>query len=378
MANELPESADVVIVGSGILGASIAFNLAEAGANVVVVERGDFCGEASGANVGLVTVSTKAPGLLLDLARRSVDLYPTLSERLGSDIKYERTGGIVVAMTPEQLDARHKLTEEQRAAGIDVRHVTGEEILDLEPILPETILGGSYCPTDGVIYPFAIVAAYLERAQELGMRFVPRTEVTGIQVQDGRVTGVETSRGTVRAGHVVNAAGAWAGVVSEMAGVNAPVVPVRGQVLLTERMQPFTKHVVLGVEPSLRQTWAGNALIGSTTEYVGHEKINTLKTIRHFAQGMVSAFPGLADTHIIRSWSGLRPGTPDEMPILGESKAVKGFVIATGAFRNGMLYGPAMGEVITEEILGKPLSIDIDVARPERFEQQEAPIGVSA
>jgi glycine/D-amino acid oxidase-like deaminating enzyme len=155
-----------------------------------------------------------------------------------------------------------------------------------------------------------------------------------------------------------------------MAGITAPVVPVRGQVLITERMRHFTKHVVLGVEPSLRQTWAGNGLVGSTTEYVGHDKHNTLQTIRHFAQGMIATFPDLATTQIIRSWTGLRPGTPDEMPILGESEKVKGFVIATGAFRNGMLYGPAMGEVIRDVVLGKAPSINIEVARPERFEPE--------
>lgn len=369
MADDLPQSADVVVVGSGILGAAVAYNLAEAGVRVVVLERGEFCGEASGANVGLVTVSTKPPGLLLNLARTSVALYPTLGERLGRDVHYRQSGGLVVAMTPEELAARRALTETQRAVGVNVRHVTREEACEIEPSLPETILGGSYCPQDGYVYPFAVVAAFLERAQELGARLFPRTAAIGFRVEDGRVTAVETPRGRIQTGWVVNAAGAWAGEVSRLAGIATPVIPVRGQVLVTEPMPPLVKHVVLGVEPSIRQTWAGNGVIGSTTERVGYNKDNTLATIRHFAQGIVAMYPQLADMQIIRAWSGLRPGTPDDMPILGESGKVRGFVLAAGAFRNGMLYGPAVGQVIAEEILGKPRSIDIDVARPDRFEQ---------
>jgi sarcosine oxidase subunit beta len=371
----IPDRVDVVVVGSGIVGSAVAFNLAEAGAKVAVVERGEFCGEASGANVGLVTISTKAPGVLLDLARLSIGLYPTLSERLGRDIQYRRSGGIVVAMTPEALDARRRLTEVQQAEGLDVRHVTAEEALDLEPSLPETILGGSYSPLDGYVYPFAIVGAYIARAAELGARMVPKTEVTGFRIEGDRLTGVETSRGTIATEWAVNAAGAWAGAVSELAGLKTPVIPVRGQVLLTEPMPPFVRHVVLGVEPSLRQTFAGNGVIGSTTEYVGHVKLNTLVTMRHFARGIIGMYPHLGDTQIIRMWAGLRPGTPDEIPIVGASRRIKGFAVGGGTFRYGMVYGPAVGQVLAEEIMGKPLSVNVDAARPERFEERPAVTG---
>jgi glycine oxidase ThiO len=367
-SNTLPERSDVVVIGAGIVGAASAFNLVEAGLKVTLIERGDFCGEASGANVGLVTVSTKPPGLLLDLARRSVELYPVLSETLGRHVQYEQTGSVIVAVTPEGLDERRELTELQRAVGIEVDHLTGDEARALEPMLPDTVLGGSTCKYDGVVYPFSAVAAYLERAQDLGMTFLPHTEVTGIAVRDGKIEGVQTSKGTISTDHVVNAGGAWAGEVSKMAGIETPIVPVRGQVLVTEPVEGLPKRVILGVEPSIRSTWAANGVIGSTKEYAGFEKRTTLETIAHFARGMIEMYPVLKDIQIIRAWSGLRPGTPDEMPVLGESERVRGFVVAGGAFRNGMLYGPAMGEVVRDIVLGREPSVDLAPARLERFE----------
>ena len=366
MADNQPRKADVVVIGSGIFGAAIAYNLAMQGVDVVVVERGEFCGEASGANVGLITVSTKAPGLLLDLALLSAELYSKMSETLGHNVQYEQVGGLVLAGTPTELDARDALTEAQRAVGVDIRHINAEEALDLEPALPETVLGGAFCPMDGYVYPFAVVEAYLDKARALGVKMVARTEVTGIDMDADRVTGIQTTRGPIQARWVVNAAGSWAGEVSALAGLHTPTVPVRGQIMVTEPLPLIIKHVILGVS-SFRQTWAGNALIGGTTERVGHNKENTLAVIRQLAQGTTAVYPQLRDVQVLRIWAGLRPGTPDEMPLLGESQQVKGFVIAGGAFRNGMLYGPAVGQVIAEEILGKPLSVNIDVARPERF-----------
>jgi glycine/D-amino acid oxidase-like deaminating enzyme len=362
--DQLPARSDVVVIGSGIF----AYNLTAAGMSVTVIERGDFCGEASGANVGLITSTSKEPGLLLDLGRRSVDLYTRLDEILGRFVHFEQTGSMTVAITPEGLEARRDLTLRQQAVGVDVYHLDGDEARELEPSLPEIVLGSSYCPHDGVVYPFAVVAAYLERAMELGMRFVPHTDVVGVDVQDGRVQRVRTTRGTIATNHVVNAAGAWAGDVAAMAGLEIPVIPVRGQVLVTEPLDGLPDRVILGIDPSIRATWAANGLIGSTKEYVGFEKKNKLETMRDFARGLTAMFPHLTDVQVIRGWSGLRPGTPDEMIVLGESEQISGFVTATGAFRNGMLYGPAVGEVIRDVVLGKPPAFDLTPARPERFE----------
>ncbi|HET8522499.1 MAG TPA: FAD-dependent oxidoreductase [Thermomicrobiales bacterium] len=367
--HHLSPMAEVVIIGSGIFGAAIGYHLAEAGLNVVIVERGAFCGEASGANVGLVTVSAKPIGVLFDLAWMGQRRYETLSERLGRDIHFRQPGTMNLTSTPEDLAERRQLTEAQRERGLDVRHISGDEARELEPWIPDSILGGSFCPTDGGVYPFAVVKAYLAKAQELGVKLFVGAEVTGVSVENGRATGVETTRGPIRAKWVVNAAGAWAERISAMVGLRTPMTPVRGQLLVTLPLPPLMNRVVFGVEPSVRQMYSGNSIVGSVTQRAGFDKRLTPQTIRALARGIVELHPALASAPVIRGWAGLRPGTPDEMPILGVSRRVPGFVIATGGFRNGILYGPAAGQLIADDILGRPLEIDIDPLRPERFEE---------
>lgn len=368
----LPESTDVVVIGAGIVGASVAYNLAKSGFQVVIVERGDFCGEASGANVGLLTAATKVPGLLFELAHRGVQRYATLTEELGKDIKLHQIGTLVVATTPEELAERRALTEAQRAAGMDIQHVTAEEARAIEPRLPGEVLGGAFYPLDGYVYPFLVVSAYLDAAASLGARFVPHTTVRGVRVEGNRVAGVETDRGRIACSWVVNAAGAWAHEVSAMVGLHTPMVPVRGQVLVTEPVGAYVSTIVMGFAPSLRPTWAGNLTIGSTTEQAGYVKQTSLAVIRRYAQGIVALYPDLAETQVIRGWTGLRPGTPDGLPYLGESEQVGGFVLATGTFRDGVLYAPAVGEVIAAAMRGEAPPFDIAEASPERFEAARA------
>ncbi|MGH2561269.1 MAG: NAD(P)/FAD-dependent oxidoreductase [Thermomicrobiales bacterium] len=364
-----PASADVVVVGAGMFGGAVACHLAEAGMGVVVVERSDFCGEASGANVGLVTVSAKPMGPLFDLAWMGLQRYDGLEGRLGRPICFRRPGTMNLATTAAELAERRALTEAQRARGLDVRHIDGDEARTLEPWLPAAMLGGSFCPVDGAVYPFEVVRGYLAKARACGARLLTQTKVTGVMLEGGRVAGVETTRGAIRAPWVVNAAGAWANEIGAMVGVPTPMVPVKGQVLVTAPLPVFqhTRHVVFGIEPALRQMPSGNALIAATIERVGYDKRLTAGTIKAFAREIVALHPRMAAVPLMRGWAGLRPGTPDDYPILGASRAAPGFVVATGAYRSGMLYGPAVGELIADEILERTPAICLDPFRPERF-----------
>lgn len=372
--DSLPHEADAVVIGSGIFGAAIAYNLVDAGLNVVVVERGDFCSEASGANFGLVSGSHRSPKLLADLTRRSEQIYANFKTTIGRDLQYEPTGVIRVGLNPEELEKVREWVELRRAVGIDAKFLSADELRSMEPMLPASMLGGGYSPEGGFIYPFSAVAGYLSRTQELGGKLVPFTEVTGITVRDRRVESVQTTRGSIRTRYVVNAAGAWAGNVSEMVQLYTPIIPIRGQVLVTEPVKGFRNHVISGLFPSLGKTWAGNGLIGSIQEDVGFDKSVTLATLRKFAMGIAEYYPSLKHIQVMRAWAGLRPKTPDRVPILGESEQVRGFILATGGFDIGMMLGPAVGEALRDVVLGSPPAFDLTVARPERFTESQAPL----
>jgi sarcosine oxidase subunit beta len=296
--------------------------------------------------------------------------YTTLDARLGRPIGFRQPGTMNLVVDQAELEERRRLTDAQRALGFDVRHITGDEARDLEPWLPTSVLGGSFCQLDGAVYPFTVVKAYLRKAQEQGARLFVGTEVTGVSKDRGRVTGVQTRLGSIGASWVVNAAGAWANDVSAMVGLRTPTVPMRGQVLVTVPLPPLprTRHIVFGVEPALRQMPTGNTLIAATIERAGYDKRVTPRAVKRFAQEIISFHPEMATTPILRGWAGLRPGSQDELPILGASRIVPGFVIASGAFRNGVLYGPAVGELIANDMLNRPQEIDLTPFRPERFE----------
>lgn len=369
-AESFPPAADAVVIGAGIFGAAVACHLAEAGMRVVVVEQGEFCGEASGANVGLVTASAKPMGPLFDLAWMGLRRHATLEARLGRPTSFRQPGTMNLATTPDDLAARRALTEAQRERGLDVRHIDGDEARELEPWVPGSVLGGSFCPVDGAVYPFAVVQGYLVQARAHGARLFIQTKVTAVTQAGGRVVGVETTRGPIRAPWVVNAAGAWAGEIGAMAGVCIPTEPVKGQVLVTVPLPTFRhpRHIVFGVEPALRQMPAGNALIAATIEHAGFDKRLTPAAIKMFAREITALHPQMAAVPLLRGWAGLRPGTPDDLPILGASRQAPGFVAAAGAYRNGILNGPAVGELIAAEMLGHTPEMNLDPFRPERFE----------
>ncbi len=361
------DRADAVVIGGGIVGTASAYYLAAAGLDVVLVERGQLCGEASGANLGWLTISTKPPGILLKLARLSLGIYRRFTATIDPHVHIERTGGMVCALTEAELEARAALTREQRALGVDVAMLTPDEALEIEPMLPRRFLGASYCPDDSLVYPFDAVLGFARAATRLGARLYTETPALAIRRSGGAVEGVDTPAGPVLAPVVVNCAGAWADAVGRMVGAPLPVVPCRGQAMVTERTVPRLRGIVMGFPVSLRQAHTGNIVIGSTKEYVGEDKRTALDVLLGYGREGVRDFPWLADLHIIRAWAGLRPATPDELPILGPVEGVPGYYVAGGAFRNGMMYGPALGTLLAQLVTGKQPTLDVGCLTPMRF-----------
>lgn len=367
-------SADVVVIGGGAIGAAVTFYLAKAGKRVTLVERRGLAHEASGANAGYVTLFSghsyeePDPGPLYSLTRLGLDGYASLGEEVGIDIEYERCGGVVVADTEEKLQVSRRAYEGYKTHGVPVEWLGPEEVRASEPaFFSDRILGGVFCPLNGQVNPLLATRALALGARRLGATLLLGTVAHGISCEDGRVQAVRTNAGDIPCEFVVNAAGAWAAEIGAMVGVEIPVLPARGQILLTEPVPRFIRRIVTGVEPYARQTRRGNVIVGSTVENAGFDKRVTAEAVGHLARGVLAHFPRLCGLQVIRTWAGLRPATPDNRPIIQVLEEPRGFCLATGHGRRGIVYAPGTGQLVAQMIAGKPPSLPVEAFTLGRF-----------
>lgn len=371
-------SADVVVIGGGIIGLTSAHALAKAGLRVTVVERRGIGQEASGANVGLVTlfsshsIDEPDPGPVYALTRASMDVYAALGDELDADVEYERCGGVVTARTPEKLADLRRAYEGYRAHGVPVEWLDARGVRDCEPaFFSDDVIGGVFCPLNGQLNPLLLCRAFARGARRLGARIMLGTSVRhifcGTDPGAGRVRAVRTSEGDIPCDAVVNAAGAWAAEIGEMVGQSLPVRPARGQILLTEPLPRFIRRVIAGAEPSARQSRRGNVIVGSTVEDAGFDTRTTPDTIERFARGVASHYPALAGARVIRSWAGLRPATPDHKPIIELSVEPERLCLAVGHSRRGICYAAGTGRLVAELITGREPFLPLDTFSSSRF-----------
>jgi glycine/D-amino acid oxidase-like deaminating enzyme len=367
-------TSEVVVIGGGVIGTAVAYYLAKAGTRVTVVERRGLGQEASGANVGLVTLFSghsfeePDPGPVYELTRASADAYTTLGGEIGVDIEYERDGGVVFAETEDKLGVIRRAFEGYRRHGVPIEWLDSRGVLDCEPAFySDRVLGGVFCPLNGQINPLMLCRALAQGARRHGAKMLLGTTVEGITCDGGRVSAVRTAAGDIGCEFVVNAAGAWAGEVGAMVGVTVPVIPARGQIMLTEPVPRFIRRVVSGAEPSARQTRRGNVIIGSTVEDAGFDKNVTTNTIAEFAHGVLAHFPRLRGLSVIRSWAGLRPASPDHKPIIELMEEPAGFCLAAGHSRRGICYAAGTGRLVAEMITGRPPFLPLEPFSLARF-----------
>ena len=382
--------ADVIIIGGGIMGCSIAFQLRKLGKSVLVLERRDVASGSGGASDGVVGYHTKKPGPQMDLAVQSIAMFRTLLPELGDEVDFHPTaGGMQPAEDRLQWDVLSQIAAQQRESGVDIRMISMDEALALEPNLNPNLYGALYCPTSAKVNALKLTLAFSHAAKRLGAVIQTQTEVTGILTDRGRVRGVQTNRGDYYADAVVNACGAWAGAVSALAGLDLPIRPRKGQLAVTEPVGFFMKATVqcalyniikfrpeavsdpsalrLGASLSIEQTLDGGMIIGGTREFVGFEGTNTLEAIEVMMKRAIRFFPRLEHVDVIRFFSGFRPYTPDGLPLLGETASLKGFYLAAGHEGDGIALAPITGKLIAELVATGRTSYPIDLFSPNRF-----------
>jgi sarcosine oxidase subunit beta len=360
----MANTADVVIVGGGVMGSAIAYNLTKEGLKPIVIEKGDIGGEASGSNGGGVRQSARNLKEM-PLAMESIRLYGHLHEELGMDVEYVREGNLRLCTTEDEMETMRRSVENQKAVGLDLEMLDRRQILDINPHVGEKVIGASFCPTDGHVNPLLVTYAFFKKAKALGARYRTHEEVRDIRVRKGRVAAVVTDKQVIETDLVVNAAGVAGRQVANLVGLDIPMRPVFSEALITEPYPPLFRQMV-GHAKGLfygRQTVHGPFFWGG---FVGTEQFihRAGKPLFHFigpaiSRMVIDFFPVLRDIHVIRMWSGLIAGMSDGIPVLGLVEEVPGFVFATGFSGHGFGLAPVIGRIISELIMDCEVSVPI-------------------
>ncbi len=359
----------IVIAGGGIIGCAIAYYLGLKGVKSTVIERRDVGCEASSAAAGGLwpQAESSRPGIFMDLCLAGNAMFEELSRQLELDIEFRPSGLLHVVEDEQDREEAEKLMEWQLDSGLKVDWLDASETLKLEPSLSEDIMGSLYFPDDNHLNPLSLTRAFAVGAKKLGAEISTGTSVTGIKTVSGRVSSLVTDRGEIGADIIINAAGCWAGQVGAMVDMEVPVEPVRGQIILSEPLPPLFKRCIVTRDVYIIQKPRGNVVVGSTREFVGYDKSVTPEAIHQLHRGAVKAIPRLKSVSFIRAWAGLRPYTPDEIPIMGASDGPEGFLLATGHFRNGILLSAITGKLMSELITDGKASIPLEGYRLSRF-----------
>jgi glycine oxidase len=358
---------DVLILGGGVIGLSVANSLARERVAVEVVDQADFGREASWAGAGILPPGNpdRARTPFDRLRALSAAAFPTLSQELreltGIDNGYRRCGGLELLGGDEAPD-----DQEWRGDGIRCEELGGVDLRRLEPNLAPGYVKGYHLPDTAQLRNPRHVKALVAGCASRGVRLRPGCPVLGLERQGNRVCTVLTAAGRLTAGSYLIAAGAWSDALLAQVGWRPGVRPVRGQIALLNAGAPLFRHVLMLGKRYLVPRPDGRVLAGATEEDVGFDKRTTAAAIRDLLNFAIGLVPGLADVPLERGWAGLRPGSPDGLPFLGAVPGVENLYVAAGHFRAGIQLSPGTASVMTELMLGRPTSIPLEAFRIDR------------
>ncbi len=359
---------DVVIVGGGVVGCASAWFLAREGVSVTLVEREDVAAQASGAAAGMLLPFGEAEveGPFLEWAERSLALFPELCAELrarsGVDPEFEPSGALHVAACSGE--AERLRAKGRRLAGRELEWLEPPELRALEPQLSPELSGALFSPREAHVRSPLLAQAYVAAALQIGARIERGVCFEGLRSEAGRVVGIETSAGPRDSGAVLLCAGVWTPRAVPFA---LPMEPVRGQILSLDNCHPPLRHIVVADAAYLVPRRDARLVVGATEERVGFDRRVTAAGLTTLLDAASRLVPCLADCAFRDAWAGLRPCTPDGLPVIGRAPGLDGLLVAAGHHRNGVLLSPVTGRLVADLVLGKPLPASAAAFRPDRF-----------
>ena len=351
--------ADVIIIGGGVIGCAVAYNLAKSQVKPLVIDKAGGVGrEASRAGAGILAshASTQAPSA--ELCRASLALYPPLAEELKAetqiDIEFIQSGSIAVFSTDAEKKGLISLAERRVERGFTAEVLTAAQVLELEPAVSKEVNGGVRFTHDAQVRSAKLSEALAKGAAQLGAQFLFGNPVNALLRKAERAVGVEVNGETYHGETIVIAAGCWSGKMAALLDYQLPIEPVRGQIVLTETMRPRFRHIIDGYGVYLVPRSDGKILIGATVEFVGFDNRTTLGGIHGLIEAGTSLMPALREMAFVQAWSGLRPYAKGG-PYLGKLPGFDNVIVASGHYKNGILLAPITGKLICELITtGRP------------------------
>ena len=370
------KKADIVIIGGGVVGCSIAYNLAKLGAkNIILLEKNTLASGSTG-RCGAGIRQQFGTKMNCILARESIKIFENLSQELEYDIELNQGGYLILAYTEKEVNQFKKNVALEQSLNIKARFITVEEAKEIVPPLnTEGILAATFCPTDGHANPFKTNFAYAEAAERLGVKIYTFTEVKEIETENHKIVAVNTDKGKLLTPMVVNAAGGYSGIIGKMVGVDIPVYSQRHQILITEPIDPLFRPMLMSFSRNFygQQTPHGSIIMGfgDPNERKDGDIGSSWQFAQEMAQKMTAVLPLLKEVSMVRQWAGLYNMSPDAQPILGEHPQIEGFYMALGFSGHGFMLAPITSKLIAELILKRKTSLPIDKLDIGRFERGE-------
>jgi glycine oxidase len=364
---------DVAIIGGGVIGGSIAYQLAKRGSKVVLLEKDRLASQSSQAAAGMlgaqVELGTEV-GPLFELAVKSRAMFRELTGELkdisGIDFGFVDKGMLKVAFEPEQVAEFQEIIDAQQKMGQPVEWMNTTEVIAREPEISGEILGGMYIPGDGQVSAPELSLAFAKSAAALGAEIREHTEVLSLVLEQGSVKGVVTAEETISCDKVVICAGAWSGILLKPMGIDLPVYPVKGECFSVLTHKPLITSTVFSHGCYMVPKRGGRLVVGATMKEHTYDRKVSFDGLATLVERAKRLLPQIREAEWEKAWAGIRPQTGDGMPYLGEHGDWKGLLFATGHFRNGILLSPITGCLIADLIEGKTSEINLSSFSPTR------------